>query len=207
MLTLKGPPVERGVTYGRLAANRIRDGLDYYRVVFAEAGLHGSRLEQASASLAEEIGGFDPDMLLELEGIASGAGVTLGEVISLNARSELMRMPDEGCTAIACLPNASDGDTSLAQNWDWHPSRVATGVLMRILPDDCPPMLTSQVGVLAVAGATHGLAVVGTPRRQGCAAPGGVPVALLRRRVLGCATLAEALHEVSEAPRGTSVNQ
>jgi isopenicillin-N N-acyltransferase like protein len=209
VLTLEGPPVERGVTYGRLAANWIRDGLDYYRVVFAEAGLHGSRLEQASARLAEEIGGFDPDMLLELEGIASGAGVTLGEVISLNARSELMRMPDDGCTAIACLPNASDGHTLLAQNWDWHPSRVATGVLMRILPDDGPAMLTfAEAGVLARCGLNEqGLGVVGNALEcKGCAAPGGVPVALLRRRLLGCGTLAEALHEVCEAPRGTSVN-
>lgn len=209
LLTLEGPPGARGFAYGRLAADRIRDGLSFYRGVFAAAGFDGHRLERAAAKLAEEVGSFDADMLLELEGVARGADVTLAEVISLNARSELMRSPQEGCTGVACLPRAGGGHTLLAQNWDWHPSRAATGVLMRVLPDDGPAMLTfAEAGALARCGLNEfGVGVVGNALEcEGCTRSGGVPVALLRRRILGCSTLAEAVRAVRDTPRGTSVN-
>jgi isopenicillin-N N-acyltransferase like protein len=209
VLTLEGTAAARGIAYGRLAADRIRDGLDFYRGVFAAAGLEGERLRRVSARLEEEIGSFDPEMLLELEGIARGAKVSLGEVISLNARSELMRSSEEGCTGIACLPQASSGHTLLGQNWDWHPSRAATGVLMRILPDDGPAMLAfAEAGALARCGLNEfGIGVVGNALEcEDCSRPGGVPVALLRRRILGCRTIEEAVRTVHESPRGTSVN-
>jgi isopenicillin-N N-acyltransferase-like protein len=209
VLTLEGSAAARGTEYGRQAAERIRDGLDFYRGLFAAAGLEGERLRKVSGRLAEEIGEFDAEMLVELEAIARGAGVTLTEVISLNARSELMRSSEEGCTAVACLPAASTGHTLLAQNWDWHPSRAKTGVLMRILPEDGPAVLTfAEAGALARCGLNElGVGVVGNALEcAGCSRPGGVPVALLRRRILSCSTLEEAVQAVREAPRGTSVN-
>jgi isopenicillin-N N-acyltransferase-like protein len=210
VLTLEGSAAVRGIAYGRLAAERIRDGLDFYRGVFAAAGLEGERLRRVSDRLADAIGEFDAEMLLELEGIARGAKVTLGEVISLNARSELMRSSEEGCTGVACLPAATrSGHTLLGQNWDWHPSRVASGVLMRILPDHGPAILAfAEAGALARCGLNEaGVGVVGNALEcEGCSVPGGVPVALLRRRILGCGSVEEAVDAVREAPRGTSVN-
>jgi isopenicillin-N N-acyltransferase-like protein len=209
VLTLEGSASVRGIAYGRLAADRIRDGLDFYRGVFAAAGLEGEPLRRVSARLAEEVGEFDAEMLLELEGIAHGAKVTLGDVISLNARSELMRGSEEGCTGVACLPEASTGHTLLGQNWDWHPSRARAAVLMRILPDDGPAMLAfAEAGALARCGLNEfGVGVVGNALEcEGCSSLGGVPVALLRRRILGCSTVDEALRAIQEAPRGTSVN-
>jgi isopenicillin-N N-acyltransferase-like protein len=209
VLTLEGSPQERGEAHGRLAADRIRDALDFYGGVFDAAGVSGGRLERAADRMAEEIGRFDADMLVELEGIAHGADVSLREVVSLNARSELMRLSADGCTAIASLPDGGPGHTLLAQNWDWHPSRSEGGTLMRILPDDGPAILTfAEAGALARCGLNeHGVGVVGNALEcEGCTSPGGVPVALLRRRILGCATLAEAVAEVRRAPRGTSAN-
>ncbi|MFN8163206.1 MAG: C45 family peptidase [Solirubrobacterales bacterium] len=210
VLTLEGSAAARGVAYGRLAADRIRNGLDFYRGIFAAAGFEGRRLEEASARMAETIGRFDPDMLLELEGIARGAEVTLSDVISLNARSELMRTSEDGCTSAACLPESTaTGHTLLGQNWDWHPSRAATGVLIRVRPENCPGFLTfAEAGVLARCGLNErGIGVVGNALEcQGCTRPGGVPVALIRRRILGSESLAEAARAVREAPRGTSVN-
>ncbi|MBS1884988.1 MAG: hypothetical protein JSS97_18730 [Actinobacteria bacterium] len=209
VLTLEGRAADRGVAYGRLAADRIRDGLDFYGAVFAAVGVSGARFERLAAQLAEEIGEFDPDLLLELEGIARGADVSLAEVISLNARSELMRMSADGCTAIACLPQGSTGHTILAQNWDWHPSRSATGVLLRILPDHGPAMLTfAEAGALARCGLNEaGLGVVGNSIEcEGGTSAGGIPVALLRRRILQCETVAEAVRTLAESPRGTSAN-
>ena len=208
LLTLAGSPAERGLTHGRLAAERIRDGVEFYRGLLAADGLRGRPLARACARLAEGIEAFDAAMLAELEGIARGAGVSLAEVISLNARSELMRLADEGCTSVAVLPR-DGGHALLAQNWDWHPSRAATGVVLRILPDEGPAILSfAEAGVLARCGLNElGLGVVGNALEcEGGWRPGGVPVALLRRRILESATPAEAVGAVCAAARGTAVN-
>jgi isopenicillin-N N-acyltransferase like protein len=210
VLTLEGSPSQRGLAYGRAAADRIRDGVDFYRNRIAEAGLNGARLQRAAGRLAEEVGRFDDGMLVELEAIAHGAEVTLGDVMSLNARSEMLRTAGEGCTAIACLPASTrNHHTLLAQNWDLHPSRVAAGVLLRILPDDAPGMLTfAEAGALARCGLNEaGVGVTGNALEcEGGTRAGGVPIAALRRRILSCGTIAEALAAVRDAPRGTSVN-
>jgi isopenicillin-N N-acyltransferase like protein len=210
VLTLKGSPSERGLAYGRAAADRIRDGADFYRHSIAQAGLKGERLRRAAGQLADEVGRFDDGMLVELEAIAHGAEVTLGDVISLNARSEMLRTAGEGCTALACLPASTiDHHTLLAQNWDWHPSRIAAGVLLRILPDDGPGMLTfAEAGALARCGLNElGVGVTGNALEcEGGTRAGGVPVAAVRRRILSCHTVTEAVAAVRDAPRGTSVN-
>ena len=210
VLTLAGSARDRGVQYGRRASDRIRNGLEFYRRILTDAGVAGLRLDELTSALAAEIGRFDADMLQELEGIAFGARVSLGEVISLNARSELLGLAYEGCTGIACLPSVTaSGHTLLAQNWDWHPSRASAGVLLRILPDDGPKMLTfAEAGALARCGLNeHGLGVVGNALECGGGTrSGGVPVALIRRRILGCRTVAEAVAAIRDTPHGTSVN-
>jgi isopenicillin-N N-acyltransferase-like protein len=210
LLTLDGPPAVRGLAYGRAASDRIRDGIAFYASVLADTGLGRVRLRQLTNIATAEIGNFDAGMLEELEGIAAGACVGLGDVVLLNARSELLRLSDEGCTGIACLPETTASHhTLLAQNWDWHPTRSAAGVLLRILPDDGPAMLTfTEAGTLARCGLNdHGLGVVGNALEcEGGTRAGGVPVGLIRRRILGCSTLAEAAEAVRAAPRGTSAN-
>ena len=210
VLTLAGSARDRGVQYGRGASDRIRNGLEFYRGVLTHAGVAALRLHELTNALAAEIERFDADMLHELEGIAFGAGVSLSEVISLNARSELLRLADEGCTGIACLPSATArGHTLLAQNWDWHPSRGSAAVLLRILPDDGPAMLAfAEAGALARCGLNeHGLGVVGNALEcEGRTRREGIPVALIRRRLLGCRTVAEAVAAVRDTARGTSVN-
>ena len=210
VLTLRGPAHDRGVQYGRAAADQIHDGLWFYGQALAAAGLDAARLRAVTDDVTADIGRYDAAMLEELEGIALGAAVTLGEVISLNARSELMRLAEEGCTAVACLPESTaDRHTLLAQNWDWHPTRRATSVLLRILPDDGPAILTFvEAGALARCGLNeHGIGVVGNALEclDGTRAH-GVPVSLLRRRILGSSSLAEAVDAIRSAPRGTSAN-
>lgn len=210
LLTLEGPPGVRGLAYGRAAAGRIRDGIAFYASVLAASGLDEVRLRRLTDDATVEIGNFDAGMLEELEGIAEGAGVRLRDVVLLNARSELLRLSDEGCTGVACLPETTASrHTLLAQNWDWHPTRSAVGVLLRILPDDGPAMLTfTEAGTLARCGLNeHGLGVVGNALEcEGGTRAGGVPVSLIRRRILGCRTLVEAVEAVRAAPRGTSAN-
>jgi isopenicillin-N N-acyltransferase-like protein len=56
-----------------------------------------------------------PDLVAELEGVASGADVPLAALLRMQARTELMGGPE--CSLIG-RPGA------VAQNWDWHPEIV-----------------------------------------------------------------------------------
>lgn len=210
LITLTGSSRERGIQYGRATADRIRDGLRFYGGAFADAGVGPERLKQLTTEIAAEIDRYDSDMLSELEGIAAGADISLAEAISLNARSELLRAADAGCTGIAVLSErTTDGHTLLAQNWDWHPTRGKTAVLLKILPDRGPAMLAfAEAGALARCGLNeHGVGVVGNALEcTGGVRSGGVPVALLRRRLLMCRSLEEAVDAIRAAPRGTSAN-
>jgi isopenicillin-N N-acyltransferase-like protein len=210
LITLEGSPHQRGLQCGRATADRIRDGLRFYERAFADAGVGPARIAELTTQMAAEIERYDPDMLAELEGIAEGARVSLGEVISLNARSELLRAAADGCTALACLPESTaDGHTLLAQNWDWHPSRRATGVLLRIRPDRGPAMLAfAEAGALARCGLNeHGIGVVGNALEcANGARRAGAPVAIMRRKLLMSRTLEDAVAIVRAGPRATSVN-
>jgi isopenicillin-N N-acyltransferase-like protein len=210
VIELRGTPAQRGAEHGRLAAARIHAGVRFYTEALRAAGLTPETQRELTSRMAEEIEAFDRALLLELEGIARGAGIDLAEIVTLNGRSELLHLADDGCTAIACLPEVTrSGHTLLAQNWDWHPSRRGAGVLLRILPDEGPAMLTfTEAGTLARCGLNeHGVGVVGNALEcVGGSRPGGVPVALLRRRMLSCTTLQQAVSEIRSAPRGTTVN-
>jgi isopenicillin-N N-acyltransferase like protein len=56
-----------------------------------------------------------PDLVAELDGVASGAGVPLAALLRLQARTELMGGAE--CSLIA-RPGM------VSQNWDWHPDVV-----------------------------------------------------------------------------------
>lgn len=68
-----------------------------------------------------------PGYIEEIQGIADGAGVEFVDILALNVRTEIAfglftltntGPPSDGCTALAYkLP---DGDSVLAQNWDWQ---------------------------------------------------------------------------------------
>ncbi|MEI7929297.1 MAG: C45 family peptidase, partial [Verrucomicrobiales bacterium] len=120
-----------------------------------------------------------------------------------------MRLSGDGCTAVASLPLAGSGHTVLAQNWDWHPTRSDACVLLRILPDEGPSMLAfAEAGALARCGLNEmGLGVVGNALEcQAPTSPEGVPIALIRRQILGASTLSDAVDVVALSPRGTATN-
>jgi isopenicillin-N N-acyltransferase like protein len=210
IIDLSGGPETRGLAYGRAAGDRIRDGVAFYAQAFADLGLTRARRDEVTTQLLATASAFDEPLARELEAVARGAGVDVSDVLLLNARSEMVRIADEGCTAVACLPPATaSGHTLLAQNWDWHPSRRATGVLLRIRPDDGPAVLTfTEAGSLGRCGLNeHGVGVVGNALQcTDGTRPGGVPVAFVRRRILASANVADAVAVVRAAPAGTSVN-
>ncbi len=96
-----------------------------------------------------------------------------------------------------------------AQNWDWKLECAETAVVLRIVNEEAPDILTfTEAGVLARFGFnTAGITVTGNylecerDYRQV-----GVPLALIRRKVLEQRHLAPALSVVYATPKSASNN-
>jgi isopenicillin-N N-acyltransferase-like protein len=156
---------------------------------------------------------FEPAYVEEMRGIAKGADVPFEDVVLLNARTEILKLarpevrarlrtPDEpdGCTGVVVLPPATaSGRLIHAQNWDWKRECVDTAVVLRVRRDDGPDLLTfTEAGALGRSGFNAiGVAITANYlesdrdyRRV------GVPLALIRRKVLECEHVALAMRVV-----------
>ncbi|MBM3643048.1 MAG: acyl-CoA--6-aminopenicillanic acid acyltransferase [Alphaproteobacteria bacterium] len=214
LIELAGAPRERGRTYGRQAADRLRRGAKLYAESLLKSGVDWTELARRTDALLPTIERFEPAYVEEMRGIAEGAGEPLAAVVLMNARTELVaaarqesaaREPD-GCTAAAVLPQASaDGVLLHGQNWDWRAECAETGVVLRIRRDDGPDILTfTEAGGLARSGlnsAGIGLTANAIECDRDYRRGAGVPVPLIRRKVLESAFLAGAIHAITSTPK------
>jgi isopenicillin-N N-acyltransferase-like protein len=108
---------------------------------------------------------FAPHLLEEIRGIADGADVPLAAALLVNVRAEVALVSGgavagligvaaaghagEGCTAFAVGRGATlKGDLLLGQNQDQAPEMEAFGVVLRVRPDDGPPLVMATFGGL-----------------------------------------------------------
>ena len=221
LIEVSGPPRERGRAYGEAARDRVRLGIEHYS-------------EQLSASVSRDgvmalvegflptISAFDAAYLDEMRGIAEGAGVSFHDVVLLNARTEILRLapkvaaareaeeePD-GCTGLVALPGiTADGKLIHAQNWDWKRDCVETAVVLKITRGGGPDILTfTEAGALArcglnAAGVSITANYLNSDRDY---SQRGIPLVLIRRKVLEQRYLALAMHAVYTTPKSASNN-
>jgi isopenicillin-N N-acyltransferase-like protein len=113
---------------------------------------------------------------------------------------------DGDCTGLVVLPaRSATGRLMHAHNWDWRQECVDTGIVLRIRSGSGPDMLTfTEAGALARHGFnTNGVSLTGNSLtcdedfRKGA----GVPLVLLRRRVLEAANLAAAMKSIWASKR------
>ena len=215
LIDLSGPPRERGRQYGEAAADRIRRSADIYLTAFASQRLGTERVRALVETLLPIMERFEPTYLDEMRGIAEGARCPLEHVVVVNARTELLAQArlaaeQDGCTGVVVLSEASaDGAVLHGQNWDWRAECAETGVVLRIRPQNGPALLTfTEAGGLARCGLNE--AGIGlTANFLGSDRDGkrpGVPLVLLRRRVLESAHFALAIQAVYATPKWVSNN-
>jgi isopenicillin-N N-acyltransferase-like protein len=222
VIDLSGGAFERGRLHGERGRGRVERSLANYRRLFAFYGLEWPEVLRRAGPYRDVIGGFDAPLLEEIEGIARGAGRPVVELLALNARTEILQLNrpavvekpyDTGeCTAIAVGPAGSTtGETLLAQNWDWiEPQREAL-VLLRVPEDGAgsPACLTlTEAGMLAKIGLnTRGFGVcLNILRSVYDGGQTGVPVHVLLRALLRCASVQEAVALSSTLAFGASSN-
>jgi len=227
LIELRGKPFERGRDYGAKAQGRIRKGIAHYSAQLAAMQMDTAQIRTLVRDYLPVIEGYEPRFVEEMRGIARGAEVAFEEIALLNARTEILKLaqrPDlraklarpggdelaDGCTGVVVLPDATrDGRLIHAQNWDWKAECAETAVVLRVRRDDGPDLLTfTEAGGLARSGLNAaGIAITANylesdrDYRQI-----GVPLALIRRKVLESEHVALAMHTVYATPKSASNN-
>lgn len=224
LIELSGPPRERGRDYGRQATDRIRMGVRHYTDQLQKMSLDRTGIRSLVADYLPTIEAFDPTYVEEMRGIADGAGIDFEDVALLNARTEILKLaqrPDlrallsasedpDGCTGVVALPETTASRRTIhAQNWDWKAECADTAVVLRVRREDGPDFLTfTEAGALARSGFNAaGIAITANylesdrDYRQI-----GVPLALIRRKVLESEQLALAMRAVYTTAKSASNN-
>ena len=220
LIEVSGPPRERGRQYGQQAAVRIARGIEHYAGQLERMAFDRGAIRGAVQDYLPHIQRFEPAYVEEMRGIAEGAGVAFEDVVLLNARTEILKLGSrraakaeadaEGCTGVVALPEATQARRVIhAQNWDWKAECVETAVVLSIRRDDGPDLLTfTEAGGLARSGFNAaGIAI--TANYLECDRDYrtlGVPLALIRRKVLESAHLALAMHAVYATPKSGANN-
>ncbi|HUK09625.1 MAG TPA: C45 family peptidase [Stellaceae bacterium] len=224
LIEISGSPFERGRQYGRQAALRIKRGAAHYQAQLARLSLDAEGVAALVRDYLPVIEGFEPAYVEEMRGIAEGAEISFADVALLNARTEILKLaqrpkpreaaavPDEpdGCTGLVALPEATEARRLIhAQNWDWKRECAETAVVLRVRREDGPDVLTfTEAGALARSGLNAaGIAITANYlesdrdyRRL------GVPLALIRRKVLENEHLALAMRTVYATPKSAANN-
>jgi len=213
LIEISGPPRERGRQYGQKAAGRIKKGATHYFAQLKELSLDAKGVAALVRDYLPVIEAFEPSYIEEMRGIAEGADVPFEDVVLLNARTEIIKLANpairarlktpedpDGCTGVVVLPQATtDGRLIHAQNWDWKRECAETAVVLKVRRDDGPDLMTfTEAGALGRCGFNAvGIAITANylesdrDYRQV-----GVPLALIRRKVLENEHLALAMRAV-----------
>ncbi|HSW04438.1 C45 family peptidase [Aquabacterium sp.] len=228
LVEVSGTPHQRGLQHGHQAAARIRRGVADYSAQLGRSGFGDAELRDAVAGYLPVIEGFDVHYVAEMRGIAEGADVPFEQIVLLNARTELLQIASrrqraqqrqagapvddepDGCTGVVVLPEASaDGRLIHAQNWDWKAGCAETAIVLKVRRDDGPDYITfTEAGALGRFG-FNALGIAVTANYLECErdySQLGVPLALIRRKVLEQTEFALALRAVYTTAKSASNN-
>lgn len=218
IIRVSGTPYERGRLYGSQARDRIHRSMTAYAQMYAYlAGMDWAQASAHAQRFIPAIEDFAPSCLDEMAGIADGAGVSMADVVALNARTEIMYAarvrlamgspaPAECSSFATAVP---EGRVVAGQNWDWYTFARDTVVILEALPDDGPAFLTVvEAGLLAKFGVnSDGLAVM--TNALACIEDDGdvgVPYHVLLHELLACSSTAEAVARLQGSTRASSAN-
>lgn len=219
LVDISGKPYERGVAYGRAAAERIGRSVRLYADQMRGMSFSWDEIRDIARDFVPAMDKFAPDLIEEMRGIAAGADCGFEEVALVNCRTEVVQIGErrakdrtakDGCTGVIVLPGRSvDGALIHAQNWDWKPECVDTAIVLRVRRDDGPDFLTfTEAGGLARSGFNAaGLAITANyleSDRDFRAL--GIPLPLIRRRFLESAYLADGIKVVATTPKSIANN-
>lgn len=199
LLEAKGDHYQIGLALGRAGAHALREQVPLigrYRALKRSA-------EALKALDALEEAGRDsfPEIMREVDGIASGAGVDFRDVWLWNCRGDFPGGGDQsksalaGCTTVL-LPGSSDGPAVIGHNEDDQAELDGSCCFARVVPDDGPAFLSFYSPGL-IPGHTFGVNDAGLVQTINHIRPydqrPGVPRHVIARAVLAQSSVEDAL--------------
>ena len=218
VVTTKGKPFARGQQYGKQAKKLVQRNVEVYFDMWRSLWNAGRpEILKKSRELVPVIGDYDVEILEEMEGIAKGAGLSLEEIVAINARYEInfsfglsCRQVGEGCTSVIALPPVTKGGhTIIGQNWDWLTRFQEFNVILQEERDSGPNVVTqTEAGILAHRGmnsAGVGVCFNGLASSRDSFGQ-TVPFLLILRGVLNAENYTQSLQAVMRANCTLSAN-
>lgn len=200
---ISGAPHTRGVMHGEQLRDKIADALAFYRDIFklpADVVLEQARYFQ------DVIGDFSADYADEINGIAEGAGQDPLWIVALNARTEILGLLNQTASN-ECTSMCFTGPPILGQTWDWGKPLEALCAIMRVTrPDGHVIRMLTEPGIIGKIGMNSaGLGVCLNILTLGQRLD-GVPIHVMLRAILDCASADEAATVIDGAAWGKSSN-
>lgn len=216
LIDIAGPPAERGRQYGEKAKLYIEKAISVYKAAYARRGVDWAQAIEIAHAIMPRIQKTEGRLFGEVEGIAQGSGRSVGEILALNARTEILYYNkttsghDDGCTGAILLPECTaDGHVLHGQNWDWLIDCEETSIILRITPEKGPRILTqTEAGNLARCGMnTAGIGLTGNFLKcEHDAYSEAVPIPFIRRKILESTTFSDATEVVLASQLSFSTN-
>ncbi len=226
-LHLTGDPFQQGEAHGRALRARIAHNLALYFHRFErEVLLPRKKVFAIANRYAAVMPAQNADYFAQMEGIATGSGFPLAEIIALNIRYEILyyqfgRMSSaleaekteprpDGCTAFAVLPEMTQSEHLLmGQNWDWIPG-VQGAVIHTTDPDRFETLGFTEAGIvgtkIGLNTAGVGLAINGMTTTDDDMERMAKPFHVRCYEILRSRTLADAVRVVTGEGRSCSTN-
>lgn len=220
LVDVSGTPTERGNAYGEQARGRIRASVALYAAQLDRFGFGPGDVERFCGIFLPRLRQWAPDLVEEMEGIATGANIGFSAILLVNARTEILQLakrekgisddePD-GCTGAVILPEATKAGRLIhGQNWDWRAECAETSIVLRVRRGDGPDLLTfTEAGGLARSGFNSaGIGITANYLESDRDYREiGIPLPFIRRRALEARHFAHAIKVVATTPKSGSNN-
>lgn len=216
-IKVTGDNWERGYSHGSQCTELIRKNLEickslccYMRKVSWDSLLMDVK------RFRKVICKYDWDLYKEMEGIASGAGLSVDDIIFLNVRTELMNavwnkasLVKEGCTSIFVGTERTDNNKIyMAQTWDWIEASKEVIIMLHSNDRKGHQFITvTEAGIIGSMGINNkGVTVLLNYLPISDFNVQGTPYHILLRRALDSQTMLEAQCNVIRSPIAFALN-
>lgn len=212
-----------GVQHGRQAGELVHKHLNMALEKLAAKDVDHETARRRAGLYIPFIEQHAPHFAVELNGMASGAGISVEDAYILQLRAELAVAPDEDGTEEAAMArealahecttftisgkHTADGVPIAGQNADLPAGTRDVGIVMHVVPDDNPAILMlTPAGQISYIGINdQGMAVFANFLNTGNWRA-GFPRYLLSRSVLEHDSIDAALARLATIPRASSRN-
>ena len=201
IVKLSGNPAERSKSYAKQLHTRIKQTFDFYNdVVFEHSELSEVEIYKRVNILISKTRAVFPNLISELECISESSNIPIQQIFLINARTEILNASVGECTSIAIPKN-----NLLAQTWDWIEEMENLMVILIVEKEDGSSFVTlTEPGMLAKIGINNYGISVGLNFLKSKHSLDGVPVHLLLRAILDCASLKKVREIVAQSNMGKS---